>query len=205
MMTRKYTASEVIRIVALKILAQHPQGLSFSTLKSFTEQELEKYIEPDDYNKGKYRSALWNLDKVKQGYVLRTDAEGDKRFHPTMTLLAEVNDLQLPDMEEFIRIQREKEAIKTSRVIRETSTGYEDRAREHFYRSMQPWQKISHIRSILENVNDYIDEKQLRRFINRIILDPSGLSHEEIEAVYRLKFCLDMLNEHKTTIFRNKF
>lgn len=204
-MARKYSASEVIRIAAMKILAQYPQGLQFSTLKMYTEQELSNYIEPDSYNKGKYRSALWNLDKVKPKYVERTDSGGDKRFHPTQDLFNDYNSIELPDLNEFMRIQREKEGKRAIKLFKEAVAGYEDEFREYNFRRMAPWQKMTHIAHSLSDINDYITEKNLMSFLNRILEDPSDLTKEELEAVMRLKFCLEMLQLNYRSVFHDKF
>ncbi|AET59011.1 hypothetical protein HPL003_11270 [Paenibacillus terrae HPL-003] len=92
----KTPASEVIRKTALKILIENPSGMRLSDLKFSTEKVLEEFIEPDNSKNGKFRSALWDLEKRYPEYVLKEKQEKSAVFFPTEKLQNDIEDIVIP-------------------------------------------------------------------------------------------------------------
>ncbi len=92
----KTPASEVIRTTALTLLAQHPQGKSLADLRFLTQNVLKQVIEPDNQKNGKYRSALWDLEKRYPKYVLKENEGRAAIFIPTEKLQNEKGLIEVP-------------------------------------------------------------------------------------------------------------
>ncbi|GIO85537.1 hypothetical protein J25TS5_24690 [Paenibacillus faecis] len=92
----KTPASEVIRKAALKILVKYPRGLSLADLRFKTEEELKRYIPPDGQGNGKYRSALWDLEKRHPEYITKDNSGRAAKFVPTEKLQQEAAGFDIP-------------------------------------------------------------------------------------------------------------
>jgi hypothetical protein len=202
-MAPKITASEIIRKTALKILAQYPEGLQLNTLRMFVEQELKDYIEPDTYNKGKYRSALWNLDRLFPEYVNLDPVT--KRFWPTKQLQDDFHKIEVPNLDEYLEQERLRQINNTAKKLAVALEGNMDQVRKFNFEAMQPRQRVIHIQQMLLVLNDKIEELGMKEFLDLFISHPEEHSKEEIEAAIRLKFLLQLLSSYKSRIFFDKF
>jgi len=59
----KSNTSEMIRETAVQVLHQYPEGLRYKELRQKVEDQLKDIIEPDSKSSGKYRGAIWDLEK----------------------------------------------------------------------------------------------------------------------------------------------
>jgi hypothetical protein len=202
-MASKITASEIIRKTALKILAQYPEGLQLNTLRMYAEQELRDYIEPDTYSKGKYRSALWNLDRVYPKYVILEPTS--RRFYPTKQLQDDFSKIEVPNLKEYLEQERLRQIKNTAKKLIAVLEGNADDAHKFNYEAMQPRQRVIHIQQMLSVLNDKIEELGMKEFLDLFISHPEEHSKEEIEAATRLKFLLQLLTSYKSSVFFDKF
>jgi hypothetical protein len=202
-MAPKITASEIIRKTALKILAQYPEGLQLNTLRMFVEQELKDYIEPDTYNRGKYRSALWNIDRIYPEYVNLDPTT--KRFWPTKQLQDDFHKIEVPNLDEYLEQERLRQINNTAKKLAVALEGSIDQVRKFNFEAMQPRQRVIHIQQMLLVLNDKIEELGMKEFLDLFIAHPEEHSKEEIEAATRLKFLLQLLSSYKSRIFFDKF
>ncbi|MGG1659568.1 hypothetical protein [Brevibacillus sp. NRS-1366] len=205
-MTKRISASEIIRKVALKILGQHSDGLQFSTLKMYAEKELGSYIEYDTEKKGKYRSALWNLDLLYPEYVIKGGQDRrDKRFFPTTKLHQDFHMIELPNLDVFLEQEREKELKKSYQKQLVNSSVHKVISDDlDLFNVMAPSAKMSHISKSLNLIAKEIELSNIILLINSMLLDSEKYTIEEIEALSRLKFCLDIIMSYRNEMFHGK-
>ncbi|OCT15819.1 hypothetical protein A8709_09320 [Paenibacillus pectinilyticus] len=113
----RISASEVIRKTALIILASHPNGLRFTDLKFKTEETLVDTFPPDDYKNGKFRSAIWDLDKRYSELLLKEKRGALSFFTPKPKLIEEKDQIEIPlfaptSREKHVENQREGRSDK---------------------------------------------------------------------------------------------
>ncbi len=160
-MSTKISDSELIRKYALIHLSRYIEGIRSTDLRIETEDSLGHTIPPDEYNKGKYRSAIWNLDKLYPHWVVK-ESKGRKEvyFYPTQQLLDEIMFIEIPEDEinQFANYWNEKllEVNRFEEVIEESLDELEafeiDKMNED--EIMQLNERLNDVRKTLEKYHD---------------------------------------------------
>lgn len=193
-MTEMLPASEVIRRVALKILANHPEGLRPSALKTLAENELGQYIEKDGQNKGKYRSAIWDLDKRFPEYVRKETISNKKAlFKPSDKLIASANNIDIPsNLEQYktiYRIEVSQFKLETIKQILPRLNSSERLNTEEIYFHI--------IKGKLKQVSKLVDELEVIPLIEYALND-KDVSKETKDNFNEIKVLLKLLERRSS-------
>lgn len=209
MSNNRISPTELIRRVALKILVQYPEGLTFGTLKMYTEDQLEKYIPRDQPNgRGKYRSALWNLDQTYPEFVTKEKINDTSVFIPTPSLMENVNKITIPNLEEY----REEENIYIINSFKKFLASNSDLA-DHLNMTYSNFalkdfsvkQKLEIISRVVVKLNDQIHQSNIIPLIEELQKEHRSLTALEFDAISRLKFCLEIITTHRNQLLHGKF
>jgi hypothetical protein len=173
------SASEIIRKTALIFLVNYENGIRFSDLKFLVEERLSDTFPPDDKNNGKFRSALWDLDKRYSEYVKKEKQGNVSSFIPTQKLISEKSQIHIPD---YVPTVREKYA----------ETLREER-RSHIFDRVQFKSKIMEVIEFIESRN--IDEIDVRHFADKEEMKCAVKAMIFIEGLKELKYHLRYVND----------
>lgn len=202
-MQENLSDTEIIRRYGLRTLAGYPEGLRMITLKAYVEQELGRFIEPDtDRSRGKYRSALWNLDERYPQYVRKELRQPRiSVFIPTDLLRSEWDSIEVPNMEELL------EAVESNRIRVEQM-----KAKYIIEKTVNPNQDVFTTNDVMHilkwnvlDVTKAIEKSGLPFLLVEAAENISYFSKDEAEAIYRLKFILDLLTKYRNELMHNKF
>ncbi|GED72331.1 hypothetical protein BRE01_60330 [Brevibacillus reuszeri] len=206
----KLSATEIIRRKALQILAVYPEGVSSASLKAMTEKELGEIFEPDSYNRGKYRSALYNLHVILPQLVKRDDET--KKFFPTQKLRKDSVLITIPSMDELKEHFGKLKAVKYEELAAKELTKTEIKEeQEKIYESKLPdneemisMLKILLIRKKVVDLTNHIKESGILELLNITPNETKHISFDEYEAIFRLKIQIEALDMYRKLIDTEK-
>jgi|GEM_PF-4543670 len=197
--------TEIIRRVALKILAEHHEGVRSTTLKMYTEQQLGKYIPPDTHkSRGKFRSAIWNLDEKYPDYV-RKESPRPKLtiFYPTDKLKKEWDAIEIPDLEELKQEEMVRKQ-KTSEMLSQYIYYHTIVAKEPISDYITKPNIMEIISETMNTLHDWLGTSGIYELIKEAIEQRDSLSDDEVEALFRLRFCLDLITKYRKELLHKK-
>jgi hypothetical protein len=206
--------TEIIRRSALKILAKYPEGVRPTQLKIYTEEALGKWIQPDtNKSRGKYRSAIWNLHERFSNFVIKKTFANPRVtiFIPTDLLQNEWQSIEVPDLEKQKRLEMMQKVQLTHDMLEiikrkkdhETSSLFSEDSSDEPDFSASDIIKMINI-NVMEIV-DLINDTGIYYLIEDAINVSDYIYSDETEALYRLKFCLDMLTKYRNELLHKKF
>lgn len=199
-MDGQLTKTELIRRLALLKLINYPSGVRPAFLKAELEKELEGIIPPDDKSSGLFRSALWDLEKRYPQYVFKEIITTRHTvLNPKAQLFDDIDKLEIPNIEDYREESKNEEPSPLSQYIY-TSI---------FNGIVEPKLELKEktlpiIKNKCIEITDFIDQTEIQNIID-MTLEEAALDYGEMEALYRLQFCLDMLTKYRKELLNGKF
>lgn len=176
------SASEIIRRTALSFLANSEKGLRFSDLKFLVEEKLSDTFPPDDKKNGKFRSALWDLEKRYSEYVNKEKRGNISLFIPTQKLISDKEQIHIPSYAPTAR----EEYAKTLREGR----------RDQFFDMLEFKNKITEVIEFIESRN--INEIDVRCLTDREEMKYAVKAMIFIEGLKELKYHMRYIKDYES-------